>query len=98
MIAREKEMIVPLMRFFDKGPKKVLEYWYDNSLFSHWKKPPVKFVLNEEAMRTDIEEYRCMGFDYLSTFACFLGEDYEELHGNVDITSFSNYIGEKGIF
>ncbi len=88
-IAREKEMIVPLMRFFDKGPKKVLEYWYDNSLFSRWKKPPVKFVLNEEAMRMDIEEYRRMGFDYLSTFACFLGEDYEELHGDVDITPFS---------
>ena len=98
LIAREKEMIVPLMRFFDKGPKKVLEYWYDNSLFSHWKKPPIKFVLNEEAMRTDIEEYCRMGFDYLSTFACFLGEDYEELYGDVDITPFSNHNGEKGIF
>ena len=90
-IAREKEMIVPLMKFFEKGPKKVLEYWYDNSIFSHWKKPPVKFVLNEEAMRTDIDEYRRMGFDHLSTFACFLGEDYEELHGGVDITPFSKH-------
>ena len=90
-IVREKEMIVPLMKFFEKGPKKVLEYWYDNSLFSHWKKPPVKFVLNEEAMWTDIDEYRRMGFDHLSTFACFLGEDYEELYGGVDITPFSKH-------
>ena len=89
MIAREKEMIAPLMRHFAKGPKKVLEYWYDNSLYSNWKKPPAKFVLKEEAMREDVEEYRRMGFDYVATFACFLGKDYEELHGDVNVKSFA---------
>lgn len=89
LIRREREMTVPLMKFFDKEPKKVLEYWYDNSLFSNWKKPPAKFVLDEGAMRAEIEEYRKMGFDVVSTFACFLGKDYEELHGDVDITAFA---------
>ena len=93
-IKREKKMIDPLIRFFDSEPKKILEYWYDNSLYSFWKKPPAKFVLNEEAMRKDIEEARKMGFNYLSTFACFLGADYEELYGDVDITPFSKYKNE----
>ena len=92
LIAREKEMIAPLMRFFEKGSKKVLEYWYDNSLFSNWKKPPARFVLNEPCMKRDIEEYRKMGFDRISTFACFLGEDYENLYGEVDITPFAGAI------
>ncbi len=80
------------MSFFEKGPKKVLEYWYDNSLFSGWKKPPAPFVLNEEGMRKDIEEYRKMGFDSISAFACFLGKDYEELYGEADITPFAECV------
>ncbi len=92
LIEREKQMIGPLMKFFDKGQKKVLEYWYDNSLFSSWKKPPVRFVLNKESMRQDIAEYRKIGFDGISTFACFLGKDYEDLYGNVDITPFAECV------
>lgn len=90
LIEREKEMIAPLMRFFKGGHKKVLEYWYDNSLFSHWKKPPLKFVLDESTMSRDIKEYKDMGFDRISTFACFLGKDYEELHGDVDVKPFAD--------
>ena len=95
VIEREKRMIAPLTRFFENAPKKVLEYWYDNSMLSRWKKPPLKFVLNEEAMIADVEEYRGFGFDSVSTFACFLGEDYEELHGGVDITPFAKCIGSE---
>ena len=92
LISREKEMLVPLLKYFEKTPKKVLEYWYDNSLFSGWKKPPARFVLNREAMLKDIKEYRALGFDCVSTFACFLGKDYEELYGSVDITPFAKGI------
>ena len=94
LIEKEKEMMIPLMRVFDKHPPKVLEYWYDNSLFSKWKKPPQKFVLDESTMRSDIEEYKRAGFDSISTFACFLGEDYESLHGNIDIIPFSNAVSK----
>ena len=97
-IAREKEMMAPLMQFFETGEKKVLEYWYDNSLFSGWKKPPVKFTLNEEAMREDIAEYLALGFDSISTFACFLGKDYEELHGGVDIAPFAECTASESAF
>ncbi len=92
LIAREKEMIKPLLAAFSNGPKKVLEYWYDNSMFSGWKKPPKEFRLNEAAMRADISEYRAMGFDTVSTFACFLGEDYEALYNPVDVLPFAKAV------
>ena len=87
-IERERAMIAPLLEYFGREDAKVLEYWYDNSLFSRWKKPPARFVLDENAMSADIRDYRNMGFDRISTFACFLGEDYEELYGEADITPF----------
>ena len=92
LIEREMKMVEPLMRFFEREPKKALEYWYDNSMYSRWKKPPAKFVLNEENMRRDVEAYRSMRFDKISTFACFLGKDYEDLYGDVDITPFARAI------
>ena len=87
-IAKEREMLLPLTDLFCGGVK-VLEYWYDNSMLSRWKKPPARFTLDCEAMWRDIAEYRSMGIDYVSTFACFLGDDYEELYGEVDITPFA---------
>ena len=87
-IERERAMIAPLLDYFGREDAKVLEYWYDNSLFSRWKKPPARFTLDEKAMSADIRDYRAMGFDSISTFACFLGEDYEELYGEADITPF----------
>jgi len=92
LIQREREMLAPLMRLFEGRQRKLLEYWYDNSLFSHWTKPPQPFALNADAMNSDIAEYRQMGFDMISTFACFLGAEYEELHGEVDVKPFGECV------
>lgn len=89
-IALEKAMVGPLMDLFGREDAKVLEYWYDNSLFSKWKKPPQEFHLDEAALRKDIAEYRAMGFPYVSTFGCFLGPDYDALYGPADITPFTD--------
>ena len=87
LIAREREMIKPLMHFFG-GEYKLLEYWYDNSLYSNWTKPPMKFSVDKEKMKKEIEDYKSLGFTEIAAFACYLGEDYEALHGDVDITPF----------
>lgn len=89
-IARERELLKPLIRFFRDRPLKVLEYWYDNSLFSQWTKPPKPFTLKEPEMIADIQEYRDMGFSWITTFACFLGYDYIDLYGDVEVTPFQN--------
>lgn len=88
LIEREKKMLLPLLDFFGKDEAKVLEYWYDNSMYSGWEKPPKKFTTDEAAMDADIAYYRELGFENISSFACFLGEDYESLYGSVDITAF----------
>ena len=80
--------IRPLVGYFGAQNAKVLEYWYDNSLFSGWKKPPVKFVPDADLVRGDCAYYQRAGFSYITSFACFLGEDYEELHGDVDVSAF----------
>ena len=77
-----------LLGFFGKENSKVLEYWFDNSLFSGWKKPPVKFTPNAEVIKADLEYYSDLGFENISSFACYLGEDYEQLFGEPDVTAF----------
>ena len=89
LIEQEQQMLEPLLNYFGKVDAKVLEYWYDNSLFSSWKKPPKKFTLDKEQMQKDINFYKQKGFSYISTFGCFLGKDYEELYDKVDLTPFS---------
>lgn len=95
LIAREREMLVSLKKFFSKQPAKVLEYWYDNSMYSNWKKPPAKFELDEATMLRDVAQYRKEGFDCISTFACFLGEDYENLYGAADIVPFADCVHRR---
>ena len=46
-------------------------------------------------MRSDIEYCKAVGFDVISTFACFLGKDYEDLYGEVDITPFAKSVFGK---
>ena len=77
-----------LLRVFPQEDAKILEYWYDNSLFSQWKKPPRLFVPDNDLIRDDIAFYRGKGVAYISSFACYLGEDYEELYGEADFSAF----------
>ncbi|MBO5223415.1 MAG: DUF4838 domain-containing protein [Clostridia bacterium] len=90
LIEQEQAMLTPLLEYFGKENAKVLEYWYDNSLYSSWKKPPKKFTLNEKQMQNDIDFYKQKGFSYVSTFGCYLGKDYENLYGKPDLTPFTN--------
>ncbi len=88
LIQQEWNMIRPLLKYFGREGAKVLEYWYDNSMYSLWQKPPKKFILKEAEMLNDIKRYQEIGFTSMATFACFLGEDYEKLHGEVNIKPY----------
>ncbi|MBQ2876724.1 MAG: DUF4838 domain-containing protein [Clostridia bacterium] len=95
LIKREREALLPLIKLFGKKNFKVLEYWYDNSMLSEWKKPPKKFTLDIEAMRQDVSDFRAIGADFLASFACFLGEDYEALYGEVDLSDLPRLAKSK---
>ena len=78
-----------LLDFFGTEKAKVLDYWLDNSLFSNWTRPPKPFTADKEVVAADFEYYAKLGFRDISTFACYLGADYVELHGDPDITPFA---------
>lgn len=78
-----------LLAHFPAKDAKILEYWYDNSLFSKWKKPPVRFVPDNRLIADDIAFYRARGAEYISSFACYLGKDYEALWGEADLSAFA---------
>ena len=88
MNSNEKENIKALFELFGKKDSKILEYWYDNSMFSGWKKPPKYLSVDNDMMLDDIAFYRELGFENIGSFACFLGQDYEELHGEPDMIAF----------
>lgn len=92
LIKKEEDMLPSLLEFFGAENSRVLEYWYDNSLYSKWKKPPKKFVLNENQLNADVEFYIGKGFLHISTFACYLGDDYEALYGEVDVKPFTDAV------
>lgn len=80
-----------LLSYFGKANSKVLEYWLDNSLFSKWKKPPQPFVNDVPVMREDLRFYEALGFEDATVFACYLGEDYEALHGAPSLDEYLKY-------
>ncbi len=84
----DRKHIDALLNFFGRKNARVLEYWFDNSYFSGWKKPPKPFSADNGLIKEDISFYASLGFDNIASFACFLGADYEALYGNVDISAF----------
>ncbi len=83
-----KDNITKLMEVFGKEDATVLEYWYDNSMFSKWTKPPKAFTPRNDLIPGDLRWYESLGFDHIASFACYLGEDYVNLYGEPDISAF----------
>ncbi len=78
-----------LAAFFGADESKVLEYWLDNSMFSGWKKPPKRLDVDPELIKRDLEFYDSLGYGAVTTFACYLGADYEELWGAPDLGGYA---------
>lgn len=87
--AEETKNVCDLLDLFGREDARILEYWYDNSMFSGWKKPPKQFIPDHDRIRYDIAYYRGLGFHEIASFACYLGADYEALWGVADIGAFA---------
>ena len=85
-----------LLGVFGKDTAKILEYWYDNSLFSGWKKPPERFSPDKAVIFSDFEFYRSFGIEDIGSFACYLGEDYEKIYGEADFSPFADAYNSSG--
>ncbi len=84
-----------LLRFFGKDTARVLDYWYDNSYYSDYKKPPKAFVPDKNVIAADLPYYVKLGFREIAGFACYLGADYEELHGEPDIGDLCEFLKKQ---
>ena len=89
MPEEEKANLQDLLTCFGKQDSKVLEYWLDNSFYSSWVRPVRRLTPDNARIRDDMRFYLDLGYERISTFACFLGSDYEELYGEADLTSFA---------
>ena len=92
LIENERKMLGKLIDCFGKEESEILEYWYDNSLLSDWKYPPRKFTPNGAKIRSEIAEYEALSPYCISSFACFLGKDYEALYGEADLSDFAKQL------
>jgi hypothetical protein len=81
-----------LLALYGTRDAKVLDYWTDNSLLSSWTYPPRPFRLKDEVMARDVDAYRALGFDSVTAFACYLGPDYEKLHGAPDLRRYGEIL------
>lgn len=84
-----KRELAALFDVFEPGEAKILEYWYDNSMFSNWKKPPKKFTPDNERIAKEIDFYRSLGVGNVTSFACYLGADYQALYGSPDFSAIN---------
>ena len=81
-----------LIAFFGKKDARALDYWMDNSLFSGWTKPPKAFSLDEDVMRRDCEYYASLGMEHVTSFGCYLGPDYQQLHGDPSLSAYGSIL------
>ena len=92
--AGQVKSLPALLAFFGKEDAKALDYWVDNSLFSGWKLPPKEFGLNAPVCRADVEGYEALGFETVTSFGCFLGENYRELWGDAPVEEYFRILKE----
>ena len=86
--AAETASLPALLDLFGREDAKALDYWADNSLFSRWKLPPRRFALNEAVCRADALSYAALGFEAVTSFGCFLGENYRALWGDARLDEY----------
>ena len=88
---RSQVAVLPdLFACFGHADATACEYWLDNSRYSRWTKPPKKFPYDAVVTEADLAFYEERGFDAATTFACYLGEDYEALHGDAPVGEYMN--------
>ncbi|MBQ8683687.1 MAG: DUF4838 domain-containing protein [Clostridia bacterium] len=92
-----KQAIAPvgrLLEVFGHKNAQVLEYWLDNSWFSGWARPMKRFDFPRDIVALDSAWYDRAGFETMTCFACYLGEEYHETTGDeVDIEAYSQALG-----
>ena len=92
--AAQTKYLPALLDLFGRRDAKALDYWVDNSLFSGWRLPPKEYKLCADVCRADVKAYRALGFEAVTSFGCFLGENYRDLWGDADLDEYYRILRE----
>ena len=95
---RDRVELEALLKVFDVKTAWILEYWFDNSYYTRRAQSnvPIPFAPDNQRIAREMQWYLDRNVDNLSSFACFLGADYQAMHGTPDLSAFQkNSIGEK---
>jgi hypothetical protein len=84
-----------LLGCFGSKDSRVLEYWLDNSRFSQWAKPWRKLQFDPEIMSRDVAYYHSLKFESMTTFACWLGKEYQQEYNPPDFMAYANIINNR---
>lgn len=88
----ETENLEALLAYFGRENAQVLEYWMDNSLFCGWKLPYKALHLDEALLAHDAAWYKQLGFDFLTSFGCFLNRDYASQFGIPPVEAYGRIL------
>jgi len=70
------------LEIFPPETAHILEYWLDVSMFSGWKRDNlVKVPCGKEEIRRDVELYKGLGINSITTFGAWINGDYMEKFG-----------------
>ena len=85
------ELVKRIIEFFGKENSKVLEYWYDNSIYYRRAgNKLVPFTPDNKQIAEDFKFYNDLGFEIFSSFACNLCDEYVKLFGEPDFSAVKN--------
>lgn len=76
------------LQVFGAEGAQALEYWLDVSLFSNWKRPPVRLPDNHAVLKADLDLYASFGIQHITSFAVDIDTEYLQLHGEPPIDQY----------
>lgn len=82
-----------LLEIFPAQQAQVLEYWMDNSMFSNWQRPYGRLPFHPEVIRRDAAFYRWLGINAITSFGCYLGEEYARDYGPAPVDEYAAALG-----
>lgn len=88
------QLLEGLLKIFSAKDTHILEYWLDNALYSHFKRPPVKVPFLPKVAEEDIKTYTSYGIPNAKTFASFIGDEYISLHGTPPIKEYGDILAK----
>jgi hypothetical protein len=53
-----------------------LEYWLDDSMYSHWRRPAQQLLFSQATLEADVNIYGKRGIRNVTSFAVFIDAEY----------------------